>query len=465
MVIFILFFTVLTLLLLNLVIFEGEILSPPVIMCAGFCMSILCAIYNIDYWGISLHWNTYWVITLGLVSFSIVGIFIRAVFIKRVRSCLSSAQKQKHNNYRLKAIEVDNKIVWLLIFAAIIVCVLYYSEIVRITGGFGYGQSWAQMMYKFRSDVSYGRTDEEVSFLIRQARSLFIYLGYVCVYILVFNFYTERRFNKVLFILCILTIFMVFLDAGREEFLAYIIAGITFFDCFFYRKTRKSIKVSIKFLFIALMSTIAFFALFVWLKQIVGRTDSQDPIYYITFYVGGPIENLDLFLQENRGKPEIWGKETFYALNQFFSHFIDNPNYEYIAHKEFRSSNGIGTGNVYTVFRAYIHDFGYSGMAVLTIIMSGIINTLYYQSRFKISETANRFDGNLLTYGYLMQSIYLAFFADYFYNRVLSTGFWKMLFVFYFGHFVLARMRVRIAGNPHITHTTTRRRNRLSNHE
>ena len=151
-------------------------------------------------------------------------------------------------------------------------------------------------------------------------------------------------------------------------------------------------------------------------------------------------------MQENPGKPGIWGKETFYALNQFFGHFVDNPNFKYIAHKEFQSSNGIGTGNVYTVFRAYIHDFGYSGMALLTIIMSGIINTLYYQSRFSVPKTAKQFDGKLLTYGYLMQSIYLAFFADYFYNRVLSTGFLKMLIGFYLGHFVLARVRVGIAG-------------------
>lgn len=447
MVIYCLLFTVLALLLLNLIMFEGEVLSPPVIMCAGFFMSILCAIYNIDYWRISLHWNTYWVITLGLVSFSIVGIFIKAVFTMRARAYSASIQKQKHSNYGPKPIKVDNTIVWIMIFAAIIVCVLYYSEIVRITGGFGHGQTWSQMMNKFRADVSYGKSDEKVSFFIRNARSIFIYLGYVCVYILVFNYYTIRRCNKALFILCILTILMVFLDAGREEFLAYIIAGITFLDCFIYRKTGKSIKVSIKFLFIVLISTIGFFTLFVWLKQIVGRTDNLDPIYYITFYVGGPIENLDIFLQEKRGNPGIWGKETFYALNQFFGHFVDNPNYTYIAHKEFQSSNGINTGNVYTVFRAYIHDFGYSGMAVLTIIMSGIINTLYVQSKLKIPKKSNYFDGTLLTYGYLMQSIYLAFFVDYFYSRVLSTGFLKMLIGFYVGHFVLTRMRVRVAGS------------------
>ena len=59
------------LMIVNLVIMQGDWFSPVVILPASFLFSTLCAMYNIKEWGINLGWQTFWTIAGGLMVFTV----------------------------------------------------------------------------------------------------------------------------------------------------------------------------------------------------------------------------------------------------------------------------------------------------------------------------------------------------------------------------------------------------------
>ena len=92
-------------------------------------------------------------------------------------------------------------------------------------------------------------------------------------------------------------------------------------------------------------------------------------MYYLAFYCGAEIKNLDIFLNSTKTKPAIWGEQTFVNLVKAIGRFFISGFDQYYLINPYQSVNGYYLGNVYTTFKAYIHDFGYIGMIILIIIM------------------------------------------------------------------------------------------------
>jgi len=73
-VIYFLFLCFLALLYFVYLKFDKDIIAPPFVLVGGYALSILCAIANIDRWGIELHYNTVGVLLYGTLLF-IVPVF------------------------------------------------------------------------------------------------------------------------------------------------------------------------------------------------------------------------------------------------------------------------------------------------------------------------------------------------------------------------------------------------------
>lgn len=419
MLIYLLFFTVLILFTIALICYDGEILSPPTIICATFLVSIMAAIYNIGYWGFELCWNTYGVIAGGLAIFVFCGVFLRIVYIKRMvngQSALATTDFLETGEVKANGFYVEDWKINFCILCIVVISVIYYLSVIKIVRSHYGNVGWTKSMYYFRRLVSYGESEDEIPFVIRQVYDLINSWGYVCIYFIIYNFVNSSKVQKKIIVLCMLTVLSRFLSGGRMELLKYIVAAVTLYDLFIYRKSGKSIKMNFHFVVKGCIGIGLFCAVFVFLKQVVGRIDTRTPFYYITYYTGQSIYNLNEYLQETHIRPEVWGKETFYGLNHLVGLVTGNDKYQYIMHKEFRYYHGESIGNVYTAFRAYINDFGYVGFAVLTVMFSLIMNTWYLHLKFKCArQFHDQFDFGVILYSYLMYTVYLAFYADYFY--------------------------------------------------
>ena len=162
--------------------------------------------------------------------------------------------------------------------------------------------------------------------------------------------------------------------------------------------------------------------LFVALRSIVGRDASKDPLSYLTFYAGCPFAALDIFLKKPVSRPDIWGKETFYYLNQGFGILLRRTDLRYNFFKEFtRSPNGTYIGNVYTALRPPYKDFGLGGMCVYMVVMGLFYTYLYCKVRKKSGR--NRIDFLLLLYSYFAYTFFMYFYNCY--NSFITITFLK----------------------------------------
>ncbi|MFR5126091.1 O-antigen polymerase [Blautia massiliensis (ex Durand et al. 2017)] len=146
-----------------------------------------------------------------------------------------------------------------------------------------------------------------------------------------------------------------------------------------------NIKALVKIVVIATVLLI----IFVELRDIVGRNYSEtakSPLYYICCYIGGSIHLLDDFIKKPIDGSQIWGKETFYSIIRFIGQRFNIKDWIYISHLEFRYSNGLNVGNIYTAFRKYIYDFGYFGVIWCTALVSFIYNQIYYTIKYSKKE-------------------------------------------------------------------------------
>lgn len=436
--IYFLLFSIIILFIISLIMSEKEVLSPAVIINAGFIVAVLAAICNIERWSLTIHWNTYWVIFGGLLIFTSVSILIRFFF--KIRN-----GERKTVCKSLGYIAIENWKIYFLMALVIFISAIYLYYVRKIVGVY-YGKlGWTETMYHFRHLVSYGQSDLRVPNSIEQLYQLITLSATVCIYILIYNYVFFRKIQKNLLLLTFVIICSSLLNTSRLNIIIYFVESVTFYDIFLNRKNGKGISLNIRFAIRAIIGFVLFCGIFVFLKQIAGRIDDRNPFYYITYYLGQSIHNLDVYLQEKHTKPDIWGKETFYGLNHALYLFTGDNKYNYIAHKEFRFNKGISTGNVYTTFRAFIHDFGYLGFILLTIIFSAIMNFWYLRIKTKTRiKKYKAFDISAMYYAYMMFTVYTAFFTDYFYNRVVSLNIFKTILSFYFWELLFVRVRLKM---------------------
>lgn len=439
MVIYFLFFSVLFLLLLAMVMWQGELFTPSVLICIGFLVSILSAIYNIERWGITLHWNTYCVIVGGLFIFLVVSICLKIYYQKKYSMYIN----MKVIN-QIDEIHIDSWKIQFLIVCTLLISLVYYIQVHKIVSIYKGNLGWTETMHWFRHYVSFGFSEMKIPGIVEQSYQMINLVGYVCIYILVHNFVASGKIKKNMLILCVLLLASSFLNSSRLDLIRYPVAAITVYVFLIERKSGRAIKLNIKLLFKLALLFISICAIFVWLKKIAGRIDDRTPFYYITYYLGQSIRNLDCFLQEKGMESDVWGKETFYGLNHFLGIITGNPQFDYVIHKEFRYYKGQSTGNVYTTFRSFVHDFGYIGLIVLTTGFSFIINTMYLRIKSKKYRSEKiEYNTEIVFFSYIIFSVYVAFFADYFWTSLVSAKTLKLLIAIFIGYIFLVRLKIK----------------------
>lgn len=444
MVIYILLASIIGLFLLSFLLFDRDIFHPACLLCLSFLVGVSCTIYNIDTWGVKLHWNTYGIICGGLLAF---------IFSSYTVHLLKYAKNKKLETYsgqisleqsKLRYIEVQS---WKYVAIAILLIVFaiyYFLQVRNLVADHGYSVgSWNEIMHGYRNLVSFQRETSLNKITLWSFQFLYV-LGITILYIAIQNYIVAKKIDKLAVPCIIESVALSLLDANRLNLIRFAVGGIFAYILISKKYFGKQYKLGFKTIFRILQIIVGVLIAFVVVKRIVGRQDTMnDPIYYLTYYLGGGIWNLDMYLQ-NPTMQTAWGEETFPAIISFFGNLFGDRSLNFVTQKEYRSSNGMNTGNIYTIFRSLIHDFGVSGMLLLTCIV-GIIYTLLYYGTFsgrKHKHTGAILEFTVFIWMYVAVFLCLGSYADYLTTNLFSFDIIQVILYFLVQRYFLCNLKV-----------------------
>lgn len=424
----------LVILLFSLYIFHYDILSPSVIVCSAYVLSILSAIINIDSWGVSLNYNTFYVIVGGMLLFMSVNLIIEYY--------------HKHNDHPF--VSTIFKIISIQKYKTIIVCALqiivafvYAKEVRKISSQYGSFNDFSSMMNIFRNTVSYGN-QASIPTIVNQFVKVSFVSALIYEYVIINNLVAGLKTNKmkIYFFPIIIYVFQSILTGARSNLLILAGAAAIYFNVQWHRKYGWYAMINFKTILKVIAGIILLFCGFYISKSLVGRFDNSDIITYMTTYTGGSIQLLDMYLENPINNSGIWGKETFYGLIDLIQKLGLTKTSEYIKHLEFRKSNGVIIGNVYTAYRLYINDFGIIGMIILQTIFAFIYCYIYKKIKNKIIN--KQVDYLLLVYGLLAYALFIHSINDNFFSSVFSLNYMTLFILLKIISYLLIEKKIII---------------------
>lgn len=415
--IYLLLITFLLILFLTYKKFDNDIIAPPVVLVTGYTFSIICASVNVEKWGINLHFNTFFVLVYGTLLFIFTGYFVKK-YIKK-----SNNGTFKNN---LVNIEVNYKYLYVYIVFQIVVMILWCWNICTVTDSLGNFNSFSERMVAFRKWSSYSTSwlNNYVYIFINQFNQISSLSPYLFTYILIKKYFISENNNILpLAISILLSLIQILLTGGRLAVINLLLS-CCFYYCIFYYKNkgflfRLNKTLMLKLFIIFIVGALGFY----YTKVIVGRGASDisisNIIPYLTMYVGGPIQLLDMFLHDSIEHSNIFGKEVFSTLNFQLIRLGILDIKPYIIHLEFRTATtGAFLGNIYTAYRSYIYDFGFIGLTILPVIFSAIVNFFYY--RILLYSDNKIIDFSILFYSLMFGTIFFDFVRCFFFSSFCS---------------------------------------------
>lgn len=425
------------LLVIELFIERGDWLAPAVIVTLSFLFSVACAACNVQHWGIDLGLQT----TLTLLG----GVLLFGLFCLLFRSGLKTGKNTKStiatSGVRYIPIKRSHQLLLLLFF--VVTLAIYYRYLSQSFSNLGVtGQDWKDMMSSYRQ----ASASTEDSYLTNMPTWVtYLYntmhaLAFVVLYIVINNIFarTDKPSRDLSLYLCMaIYLVSVILRSGRLPILEYAFAAALIAWILWHRVHGWRGTVHLGYVIAIIAGAIGVLALFSALRWLVGRTNDADFFTYITGYAGGSIQLFDLFLKDPAPSNGIFGQETFRGIvSAIGRHF--NSALTFSWQLEFRYSNGIMLGNVYTAFRYWIYDFGYLGWFVMLIVYA-LIYTMFHQ-HVKRNNPVGRFDAALTVYAYLFSGLVMLPVQDVLFAMDLNPGgIYMLLCILFFGWLLIDR--------------------------
>lgn len=418
-------------------LFSGrDLFAPATIQILTFAGATFLCIYFMISMGdfYTFHWKTIGLIAATMALSAVIGIYVHTVF-KRIKVRAYS---------RFVEIHPISNIANLMVLAVACIAIFWaLKEIIRIGGGtFG---TFVQIMHQFRVKSTYTtEVENRFPFLLRQMMALLSVLFLLYEFNLIHFFkilsFLEKSMNS---IILLLIGFCMLLQGSRTQLINEMIAGFMLFHLLRIRRLRGYKPYSVKNIVRAGCVFVIILILFYMSKSLVGRISQNEKLNiadYTAYYCGSEIIELDQYLQDPIPSDSIWGKETFYSLNQFLSKFDGLNIPAYPIHLEFRPVVAGYRANTYTFLRSYHHDFGMIGVFVLHVICMLFLSIFY-----ELIKKSRKGYGGILIFSFIYYTVVMSFFADRFFSNLVSMNFAKslvMLLVLYEAFF---RKSIRFA--------------------
>ena len=386
-----------------------DFFAPATMLCLAFTFSCACALYNLPRWQFTLAPRTVTLI-VGALALSVgINAWARACF-----------QRVRVQPWQGQAVPIP---LWvsagiLLVLGAVLLVML--AQVRRIGGG----GSLSAAMAVFRAKNAYGLSlSDQLPGWVRQLLNLSAVVAFLYLFHLIWFGRRLGRLglalNAAILAVCI---GVSLLTGGRFSAMTMVVAGAVLW---YMLRSGGPRAWKLGTLLRVMAAVLAVLYGFYAVKTLVGRQSEDTLVEYITHYAGGGIPGLDLYLQDPPAPSGIWGKETFYSLNNGLRKLgvLDIP-YYYI-HHEFRRSGGASIGNIYTALRDYHYDFGLGGLLVLHTAFSVIFAFWYEYQKKRRSHLgillwamvyycvafypiSNSFFASVISFGFVIRAALLA---------------------------------------------------------
>ena len=417
----------------NYLISDFDFFNASVIFCCvNFAALLMCFFMREEYW-FSLHWNTILVLSLGQFVFTVSNYLAKHLL-------PYSKKKSLNKPYDFKCIII--RPIWIILFIILELVVAYFikqyvSNISRAL--FGGSSSFSEDIGNYNYAIKF-MSDRFVSLNMHQ--NLIIKIGipvctaftYILIVVVINNYIAVKKIEPLIIFAIVISVVISFLTGSRSEAFRY----VTFALCASIIAKRRSkgsfkkgnFKLLIRSLFIVLLVALGALGI----RSFLGRSTTYDATWQraIFPYFGSPILNLDIALNsKNIYKSDIFGEQTFYQIINWTGNHLNIDELKVNLHLPFLSSNGISTGNVYTMYYMFIEDFGYWGIIPLTIII-GIYYNFSYEIIMNMRKNKNPLGLRLFIYCYMFNSLVMLLFSNRFFEHILNVSIWVIFLMMYF---------------------------------
>lgn len=363
------------LLMVALLVYRGELLSPCVLLYAYSLFAVAFGYFRYELWDLE-RYGAYAMALylLGMACFG-VGAFLS--------DRLSKTRKRQNRTYPTNTDSIARKEIpgYILFFCVLVSLVMlgyFYTSMRSFIASKGYGDRGIGFAIQYNRLFN---EDDEIPQMI----GLLGYFREGCSFILfgVFLYNTmigKRRFRD-FFLLVPAGIYFVdaLLRSSRGDIIQFAIGAITLWYILYHNikgwRGKSDLKFARKILKIGLVAV----PLFILSAVATGRYTNlgdMDIVNYITIYISGGVRAFDVFLKEVVPSPKVWGEETFVSLHNFI-HALTGKGELMYRFLEFSSIRGTNIGNIYTSFRRFYYDFGVIGVAVLSFIQGAVSSWVY----------------------------------------------------------------------------------------
>lgn len=407
----ILFILLSVLLLICLITYKNDIISPSISFCFTFVICTFVALLNTDEWSLNLNLLAFEIIFLGVFSFVLGTVTITGVSIL--------TRKNKHIstlNDNMYITLTNSSLVIFLIFQIIIRIFQYYVILKNVGGG-----SFNNVVstYHYMSEQNNLIYDP---FFISFGNIVCNASGYLLGYILINNYFKSKRISKLLLINLIMAILGSMLSGQRTDAFAILVSIIAYYFIFVNRKKDWKLSFNFKRIIVISLLTFLFIISFKSLGMILGRGSDINPSDYIFSYLGAQVKNLSIVTENNIVHSNIFGEETFSQLYKTIEKYmgvnisvlpkVNSFSYNFI--------NGHPLGNVYSTFEPFFLDFGLKGVIIISYLMGLFSQYIYNKVKYISNLKSIYVDYSSIFYGYIYFPIIFSFFSNKFFEMVFS---------------------------------------------
>ena len=402
-------------LIINIKIHNKCFCAPAVIFNISFWFTSIWACAFADDWDLKLHKNTFYTIIGAVVIFSI------AALIRKSKYFRSRGLYDRKRGFEV--IPNDKIKTWVVILIQIVVLYIYVRRVLAGTDAGGL-QRAISLRYSNAIEI---RLPLAIRVMILAIKSW----GYWFSMQFARNLVYRRKIEMEYIIAITISILSTLLTGSRGDAILMLCSIAIFIMLFEYRMNPGRRHVNIRKAVLTLLIVLFCIWIFPRVGNMLGRTTKMGTMEYIGAYLGAEIKNLDTFLNTNRVPIRIGTKGIACfssiegTIGRYLGMKIVKPR---ILHMHQRV-NGIYLGNVYTMLYEPLFDFGYVYCFVIVAILGFVMQGLFERA-FMGSESKNVF--SLLMFGYCMPILVFSFFAFWFGNQVICTGFLYVLFGWWF---------------------------------
>ena len=398
-------YSLLVILIITLALFYKKrfhyILSPSIIVIAGFVMSVSVAAINVDIWG-DISFNTALVIISGVLFFAFGGYSAGNPICVR---------KVEHNE-RPDIISISLPITIVAIIFMLYTTYLDYLDLVRYagTGVLGlFNMIASARTNTYLENESFSHSSFLIHCLYISKVITFIFIYYIA-YLFVF---LKKRVRWIYFSPIILYFVQALLSTGRTDFIYVLYAILVTYYLLAKSKDGWTFNSDKKF-YVKIAITFGVFIGIFFGLSIVRKGGDVDAWGNIGGYIGASIAALNKYVNENglSSTASYFGEQTqilYYSILNAM-HLSDKSGVIVLDPVYFGKNQGFT--NIYTALYRYLHDYGILGMWVIMYVI-GFVFTKLFQNIIKNGISARGvINYAFFTYPLVEMSIEERFFSN-----------------------------------------------------